>query len=459
MSTRVWLFKIMRLQRPACIALFGVLLAGCDEVQRIGDRARPATPHERYEQSLQRAGLDQTVLGRAWLRAARHAIAVPVSISLPYTEATYFPAEEARASAYRVVARRGQRLIVNVQSAAGSGAGVFVDLFALAHDGMLHSVEAARLDTGSLSLSRDGDTDSSYVVRIQPELLESARVTVNVRVEPLLSFPLPGAGNRNVQSFWGAARDGGRRQHQGVDIFAPRGTPVLAVAPGVISHVGTSRLGGNVVFLRDAQRGQNIYYAHLDQQLVRNGQRVDPGDTIGTVGTTGNARGGVPHLHFGIYRRGQGAIDPFHFIRREELVAVEVRADTSLFGTRARNRMAAVDVRAGPNAKSPSTARLDRDAPFDIAGASGDWFHIRTATGIAGYIAARSVVPATQAIRVVSARTGDIVRERPDSLAVVMDSLTAGAELSVLGTLDGFLLVRTPGGNTGWIAGRNNGSQ
>jgi peptidoglycan LD-endopeptidase LytH len=136
----------------------------------------------------------------------------------------------------------------------------------------------------------------------------------------------------HIQSFFGAARDGGRREHHGVDIFAPRGTPVLAAGPGVVRRVRETPIGGRVVWVFDEARNLNRYYAHLDSQLVRGGQAVRPGDTIGTVGNTGNARTTPPHLHFGIYARGQGPVDPWPFLHESNAGAAPVRVDAALFG-------------------------------------------------------------------------------------------------------------------------------
>jgi murein DD-endopeptidase MepM/ murein hydrolase activator NlpD len=124
-----------------------------------------------------------------------------------------------------------------------------------------------------------------------------------------------GAGAASIQSGYGAARDAGRRRHEGVDIFAPRGTPVVAASDGFVVKVGENALGGRVVWLWDMSRGVTIYYAHLQEQLVTTGAFVRAGDTLGTVGNTGNARTTAPHLHFGIYARGEGALDPDAFIR------------------------------------------------------------------------------------------------------------------------------------------------
>ena len=100
-------------------------------------------------------------------------------------------------------------------------------------------------------------------------------------------------------------------------MFAPRGTPVLAGAAGRVSRVQETPVGGRVVWLQtDAG---SLYYAHLDRQLVEPGARVAAGDTLGTVGNTGNAAATPPHLHFGVYGR-RGAVDPEPFVvgRRAE---------------------------------------------------------------------------------------------------------------------------------------------
>lgn len=88
---------------------------------------------------------------------------------------------------------------------------------------------------------------------------------------------------------------------------------MIAAADGTAHRVGDNRLGGKVIFLRPRGRNLSLYYAHLDSQLVSSGDRVSAGDTIGTVGNTGNARTTTPHLHFGIYAMG-GAINPYTFV-------------------------------------------------------------------------------------------------------------------------------------------------
>ncbi len=128
-----------------------------------------------------------------------------------------------------------------------------------------------------------------------------------------LVFPVAG-NSSNVGSFWGAVREGGKRKHEGIDIFAKKGTPVVAIADGKITQVTTMPKGGKVVWLRCDDRAWDVYYAHLDKQLVRVGQSVKKGQALGTVGNTGNARTTPAHLHFGIYTH-KGAVDPYPYVK------------------------------------------------------------------------------------------------------------------------------------------------
>jgi murein DD-endopeptidase MepM/ murein hydrolase activator NlpD len=122
--------------------------------------------------------------------------------------------------------------------------------------------------------------------------------------------PVEGIRAAALRSSFGAPRSGGRT-HQGVDILAPRGTRVLAAARGMVVSTQPNRLGGTVVWVMGAGR-RLYYYAHLDrlEEGIEVGRQVDAGQALGVVGTTGNARGGPPHLHFGIYTA-TGAVDPY----------------------------------------------------------------------------------------------------------------------------------------------------
>jgi Peptidase family M23 len=109
--------------------------------------------------------------------------------------------------------------------------------------------------------------------------------------------------------------------HHGNDIFAPLGAPVLAVADGTLFLVGWNDVGGNRLWLRDRQ-GNEFYYAHLSaySPLAQDGARVQAGDVIGFVGTTGDAVGTPPHLHFELHPRAllwmgyDGVVNPYAYL-------------------------------------------------------------------------------------------------------------------------------------------------
>ena len=99
-------------------------------------------------------------------------------------------------------------------------------------------------------------------------------------------------------------RRGEERVHRAIDILAPRGTPVLAADDGTIVRVSSNTLGGLTIYAIDPFRRLVYYYAHLERYdvIAYKGKVVTKGDVIGYVGTTGNARGGPPHLHFQVMR-------------------------------------------------------------------------------------------------------------------------------------------------------------
>jgi murein DD-endopeptidase MepM/ murein hydrolase activator NlpD len=115
-----------------------------------------------------------------------------------------------------------------------------------------------------------------------------------------LIIPVANAPPGALADTWGDARSGGRT-HQGIDIMAAEGTPVLAAANGTLVRFFDSERGGITIYQFDEREQFVFYYAHLSARAdVREGQTVRQGDVIGFVGQTGNAP--VPHLHFEIQR-------------------------------------------------------------------------------------------------------------------------------------------------------------
>ena len=124
-----------------------------------------------------------------------------------------------------------------------------------------------------------------------------------------IAMPLEDVTKRRIADTWGAPRGTGRR-HEGQDIFAPKGTPILSATNGYIYKIGENNLGGQTVSVISAG-GRVYYYAHLEKYApnIEVGDRVTTRCVLGYVGTTGNAAGTPPHLHFGIYTM-SGAINP-----------------------------------------------------------------------------------------------------------------------------------------------------
>ena len=130
--------------------------------------------------------------------------------------------------------------------------------------------------------------------------------------EPPQILPVPGQGGRCVRCATPRCAAAGVIALIMASIScAPRGTPCCRLRAGIVARIGENSLGGTVVWVL-GPGGDRHYYAHLNSIAdIKMGQRVAPSDVLGTVGTTGNARGTPPHLHYGVYRRAQGAINPF----------------------------------------------------------------------------------------------------------------------------------------------------
>lgn len=130
--------------------------------------------------------------------------------------------------------------------------------------------------------------------------------------ENSLPSPLP---EKNLTDTWGAARSQGR-SHEGIDIFAERGTPIQSTTQGIVSKVGENNLGGRVVVVV-GPGGAGHYYAHLeDYANIAPNDWVNQGDIIGYVGDSGNAKGTPPHVHYGIYINGS-AVNPYPLLQKD----------------------------------------------------------------------------------------------------------------------------------------------
>ena len=144
-----------------------------------------------------------------------------------------------------------------------------------------------------------GATRTSSALRTDVSIAEA----VDYLIARGMEIPVAGATVQQLSDTFDEGRNGGR-VHRALDILAPRGTPVLSADDGRILRVTTNALGGNTIYATDPLGRVVYYYAHLDayQPGLAQGATVARGDTLGFVGTTGNAPKDTPHLHFQVMR-------------------------------------------------------------------------------------------------------------------------------------------------------------
>jgi murein DD-endopeptidase MepM/ murein hydrolase activator NlpD len=446
------MWRMPRASHP-WLLLLPLFVQACDQVDQIQNDFRELTPHEAYFESLSAVGLAETALGTEWATVAATALSDAPSVGLPFVEEGFLFAETPEARSYRVGLRRGQRLSIDVTLEGTEPARVFVDVYRLPADASLSPLPVLSSESESGNLEYVSTRQADYVVRLQPELLRGGRYRIDLRVAASLVFPVQDRSARAILSVFGDDRDGGRRQHRGVDIFAPRGTPVLSATDGRVSRVRTTPVGGKVVWVNDSEQPQRIYYAHLDSQVVQAGAIVKRGDLLGMVGNTGNARTTPPHLHFSVYQNRRGAVDPYYFVYQPAGTLPDASAPLDHLGTWTRTVNEGIRLRSAPSRRSTVVAELEEHTPLRVLAATGSWYRVRLPDGQDGFVAARLTEATNLPLRnQVIANASDLV-SGPSLTAPVMESVEAGTGVSVLGSFDGFLYVQSPRGYTGWMAG------
>lgn len=432
------------------LMLYLFLVTACGGVQTLRGVLKQETPHEKYTSTITRADLHNTALGRSWIEAGKKALQDSVKVTLPFKETGYFAAGEPRAATYLFEAQRGEKVVIKLETRAREKIHVFMDLYE--EQQVTKSPRlVAYADTLNAAISYEVQNNGTYLLRLQPELLRSGQYTVTITVQPTLAFPVPGKSSRQISSIWGDPRDSGARRHEGVDIFAPRGTPAIAASAGYVRGVSTTPRGGKVVWVLDPERRQSLYYAHLDSQLVTVGQQVQVGDTIGLIGNTGNARSTAPHLHFGIYSFGKGATNPYPYLHQPKNSPPAIKANLAALGSWRRSTPRSTSLRLNPTTKGTEATLLPKNTPFRILAATDDWFRVRLPDGLEGYIAAKSTEDIVKPIRQDKITVSIPLLDEAHPLAAPKDSLAIGEKIDVLANFKNFSLVNVREGGTGWI--------
>ena len=392
------------------------------------------TPLEKYEDKLEDEGLEKTPEGRQWLAASENALSFPVSVELPYRHSGSFSSAKPQAVGLKLTAKRGERLTFNLDKKQEASFVLYAELYKLDASGKPSLLQSP--DTNVAEFSYDVPETGNYILKIQPQLFRVGAYNLSIATGPSLGFPV-GDKKAYIGSIWGDNRDGGKRSHEGVDIFAPKRTPAVAAADGMIVSVREGGIGGKTVWLRAEGKNFTLYYAHLDEQLVHEGQAVKKGDVVGLVGNTGNARTTPPHLHFGIYGFG-GAVDPFPFVNRQEKTAAAV-----------------------PAKKLSEYLRLLKDLKEDDVSMKKNSVLIPLAVTAKGYIAElpdgrlvqtsfASVQLATQPLKKSKAISSTALYKTPVTGETYSSMIPAGSSVSVLGYFNEYAFVRA-GDVEGWV--------
>jgi hypothetical protein len=325
---------------------------------------------------------------------------------------------------------------------------IFMDLWENAPTANSKPTLLRSADTTSQPLEYEVDDDQNFILRLQPELLKGGEYTLSISTGPTLAFPVTPKVKSTIASFWGAGRDAGARKHEGIDIFAPRGTLLVAAADGIVTRVQENKLGGKVVFLRPNNKNYTLYYAHLQKQIAEPGQRVRVGDSIGLVGNTGNAITTDPHLHFGIYTY-TGAIDPLPFINRVIKTPDKITAPLNKLAKWVRTTRA-IRISATNSFNQDEELTVEANTALKVQAASADRYKVSTPGGETVFVPGADVELSASPLRKMSLKATQPLLDQPHPLAARKTILAEGKPVNILATYKDFYLVNS-GKLEGWI--------
>lgn len=401
------------------------------------------SPHYSYYSALVRENLKETA--ERWRMEAEESLAAPLSISLPYSERRLLEVDYLQPITFAVDRKMDELIQISISPSINTRAEIFVDVFYV-KDAATQPRRIGSMSTKEQQFTIAADHTGHYLVRLQPSHAAQGLVDITITSPLRYGFPVDTERENAVQSLFGGERDGGARRHEGIDIFAPRGTPVIAAEAGLVTRVGDTPRGGKNVWVRGDQR--SFYYAHLDSIAVTPGERVMRGEVLGTVGNTGNAVTTSPHLHFGIYKFAQGAVDPLPLVGRKKSVnnyappRVELAPRWLSINTNNAN------LRSGPSLKTTSVASLMRAELLQVDAVAGDWLRVTTGKGAKGFIARHLTKMPSESILMLNENYAAF--SSPHDTAPIVGNFSAGDKLPTLGMFGSFTWVKLPGGVYAW---------
>lgn len=344
----------------------------CDQIQSLSDQLFKTPTRIIYARSLD----DSDIEVLKWKTEYDQAKQSQLNIEDSFVSKVYF-SDKQQALSYIIELEEGERFTTSIDSPMGKN--YFIEFYKMTNGENSETFFFSSMNETEFSIIIQ--ESGLFRVLIQPEINVVEQATLKIYTEPTIAFPVADATNKSIQSFWGAPRDGGARKHEGVDIFAPKGTSLLSAVDGRVYRVGDHGLGGKQVWIKDKESGHSLYYAHLDRILASKGQKVRTGDIIGTVGNTGNARTTPPHLHFGIYQNGQ-AIDPYPFIKIRDIP--ELKGDLLSSNRIKTNKK--INLRISPSLDAEVIKELSLNAELTLIGQSNNWLQVLTKDEEEGFV-------------------------------------------------------------------------
>ncbi len=374
----VYMKQIIQFLLLSFFATFFVSCKNGDAFQKITKIFVDPDARAQYEHTF-KGGENELIF---WQKAFQDGIQTSVEIETPYAEKGIFNPNVNLAYSYLIDLKEGEKLDVLVQKDSLQQK-IFLNIFPIEN---LSSEKFGLVGTQINKLSFAAPSFGKYLLVIQPENKISGQFSFIINKYPVYGFPVAGKSNNAIGSFWGMDRDGGKRKHEGIDIFAKKGTPVVAVSDGRITRTGNTGLGGKQVWQRTEIFGNSIYYAHLDSINVASGSYAKQGDTLGFVGNTGNAQFTPPHLHFGIYKAFSGAIDPLPFVFEQKNIALNSKFPLDFKTDFVEIKNEKANLRKKPSTKSDVVKTSNLSEKLVLLGQNNDWLHIQTSDGLKGFV-------------------------------------------------------------------------